>query len=479
MSKKTEFVKSIALTVLVAMSVVLFANSWVREWSHSDNENDSMLNRFFSWTGIASLLGNNGDILPGTDIIAPSSVIFTSGAKRIAANKGTETYSKTYEDVLSVLLYADGFSASAIETDAEEWYYAQKNRSIYLDYGIALKKEILEAGLGISLSDKIKTVDSAVLTSNDSATNKLVIYFHDPESEKFYKILTDKSAKNIEKLLTGLHGYKNIPLAEELGFNTLSDGETGQQLAINGNNVIDLEGSSETLPEFIKFKNAASTLGNKELSSLLSLFGMSESSAKQYADIDGSSMYIDTNATLRFFESENGTVMEYTAASDQKGIAVSAGDYPVVYNIAHCAYTLVYSVKDLFEISGVDLCYASDITNANDNGFTEVYIDYCLKGIPLCFENQNKAVHAVQLRFNASGRLIYYKQILFDAAESGEKAEYMPIMNAVDKTYSLQSGESENIYIQKIYKGYKIVQGSSEAVWLTRIKGNSGVYFAE
>ncbi len=476
MSKKTEIVKSVVLTVLVAMSIVLFADSWVKEWSHSDSKNDSALRRFFAWTGIDSLLSYEGDTLPETDIIAPSTVIFTSGAKRIIVKKGTEMYSDTYEDILSILLYAEGFSDSVDEIGAEEWYYVQKNQSIYLDYGVTFKRETLELGIGCALPTEISSVDSALLTSNDSATNKLVIYFHDPEKEKFYKILTDKSAKAVERILAEQRGYKNIPLAEELGFNTAT--EEGRQLAINGNTVIDLEGSKESLPEILKIKNATASLDNRKRSSLLSLFGMSESSAKQYADVDDSSMYIDANGTLRFFEDENRTVMEYTAASNQKGVDVSDGEFygDIFYTMSRGAYSYVYSVKELFELSGVNLRFSSDIIQTDENGFTDIYMDYCFNGVPLCFENQGKAQHCAWLRFNSKGNLVYYKQILFDVRETGAKTEYMPVMTAIDNIYSAWGSGRESMYIRYIYKGYRIEKDTAQPVWCIRLEDDSSVY---
>ncbi len=480
MSKKTEIVKSIALTVLVAMSIVLFANSWVREWSHSDSKNNITLGRFFAWSGIEKWFGYKGEVLPGTDIIAPSSVIFTSGAKRIVLNKGTDMYSKTYEDILSILLYADGFADSASEINSEEWYYVQRNKAIYLDYGVAFKREILETGIGYSLPSEIYSVDSVVLTSNDSATNKLVIYFHDPVESKYYKVLTDKSASAVAGILSSMKGYKNIPLAEELGFNTAPQEGYGQQLAINGNNVIDLETAGEKLPVYVKIKNGASALDNRKRSSLLALFGMSESSAKQYADVDVS-MYIDVNGTLSFYEKESGTVMEYTAASNQKGISLDSGDFPgdIFYSMARGAYSCVYSVKDLFGISGLSLRFASDITRTGEEGFTDIYIDYCFNGLPVCFEDQGKAQHGAWLRFNSKGNLVYLKQTLYDVEDSGIKAEYLPVMTAIDSIYSHWGTESTAMYIRYINKGYRIEENSVRPVWCIRLKEDGNVYMVD
>ena len=477
MSKKTEIVKSIALTVLVAMSIVLFADSWVKEWSHSDSKNSSAVSRFFAWSGIEKWLGYKGEVLPGTDIIAPSSVIFTSGAKRIVINKGADMYSKSYEDILSVLLYAEGFADSAREIEPDEWYYVQRNKSIYLDYGVALRREILETGIGCGLPAEMYAVDSVVLASNDSATNKLVIYFHDPEKEKYYKILTDKSAKTVERILSGMRGYKNIPLAQELGFNTTPEVGYGQQLAINGNNVIDLEGSSGEVPEIVKIKNGASSLDNRKLSSLLAMFGMSESSAKQYADVDAS-MYIDANGTLSFYDSENGTVMEYTAASLQKGIPLSEGDFfgDIFYSMAHGAYSCVYSVKDLFGLSGVSLNFASDIIRTGEQGFTDIYIDYCYNGVPVCFEEQSKAVHSAWVRFNSRGNLVYFRQILYDVKETTVTAEYSPVMNAVDDVYSVWGSERGTMFIRYIYKGLRIEGDTVQPVWCIRLKNDGNIY---
>lgn len=480
MSKKTEIVKSIALTVLVAMSIVLFANSWVQEWSHSDSKNDGVLRKFFAWSGIEKWLGYKGEVLPGTDIAVPDSLIFTSGAKRIVIKNGTDVYSQVYEDILPLLLYAEGYGNSVSEVDYKEWYYVQKNQSVYLDYGVAFKREILEMSIGCNLPEEIFSVDSAVLTSNDSATNKLVIYFHDPQKGKYYKILTDKSAKSVERILSEQRGYKNIPIAEELGFNTAPGEGYEQQLAINGNIVIDLEGTNEKLPSFVEIRNAAAALDNRKLSSLLALFGMSESSAKQYADVDDASMYIDANGTLRFFEGENGTVMEYTAAGTQKGIAVLGDEFSadVFCNMARGAYSYVYSVKDLFELDGVTLRFASDIILTGEDGFTDIYIDYCFNGMPVCVESNRNAQHSAWLRFNSRGNLVYYKQILFDVRNSDEVAEYSPVMTAIDNIYS-SWGERGTMFIRYLYKGYRVENKNVVPVWCIRFEGDENIYMTE
>ena len=482
MSKKTEFVKSIALTVLVIMSVVLFANSWVIEWSHSDSENENPLRRFLVWAGVESWFGFKGETLPGTDIVAPAAVYFTSGTKRIVVNKGTDMYSDTYEDILSVLLYVNDYVEQAEEIDADEWFYTQKNSSIYLDYGVALKREVLETGIGCKLPRSMKTVDSVVLTSNDSATNKLVAYFHDPESSKFYKVMTDKSAKGITSVLSGLKGYKNIPLAVELGFNATPEEGYGQQLIIYGNNIIQLEGVSETVPEFEKIENAHELLDNSRFSNLLSLFGISESSAKQYADVDGSAMFIDVDATLRFYNDENGAVLEYTSASGQKGYELTKNDSAndILYNVVYGAYTQVYSVKDIFGLDGMSIRISSDVTDtAFNEGNVDVYVDYCYNGIPIVFASDGVAVHGAHLQFNSEGRLIFFKQHLFNLKSSQSKQDYLPVMNAIDKSYALLEENEKTVYISDIYKSFVFKDGEVVPAWSIRLNNENKVYVVE
>jgi len=481
MSKKTEVVKSIALTVLVAMSVVLFANSWVIEWSHSDSESGNPIRRFLAWAGIDGWFGLKGETLSVTDVVTPASVHFTSGAKRIVVNKGTDMYSDTYEDILSILLYAEDYRDSAVEVEAEEWFYTQKNTAIFVDYGIALKREVMETGIGCKLPSELKTVDSVVLTSNDSATNKLVVYFHDPQTSKFYKVLTDKSAKDVNSVLSSLRGYKNIPLAVELGFNATPEEGYGQQLIIYGNNVIDLEGASESIPQYKKLENAHELLDNRGLSNLLSAFGISESSAKQYADVDGSAMFIDVNATLRFYNDEHGAVIEYTAASGQRGYEVVKSDSSndVLYNVMCGAYTQVHTVKDIFGLDGINIGFSSDITDEVKGESIDVYMDYCYRGVPVNFENSNMAVHAAQLKFNSDGKLIYYKQHLFNVEDSQIKQSYLPVMNAIDKSYTLLKSNDETMYITDIYKSFVYKDDKLLPVWSIRINNENKVYIVE
>ena len=283
--------------------------------------------------------------------------------------------------------------------------------------------------------------------------------------------------------MSGLRGYENIPLAVELGFNTTPEEGYGQQLVIYGNNVIDLEGSSEKVPEYKRIKNASEMLDNRRLSRLLSLFGMSESSAKQYADMDGTSMYIDANATLRFYEEEQGAVVEYTAASSQRGISLANNDSTadVLYNITCGAYSQVYSVMELFSAEDITLRIASDVTATyGEQGEIQLYVDCCYNGVPIFFEADGRGNHAAELRFNASGNLVYFKQRLFyvDGGAQTEK-QYPPVMSAIDKVYSLRETSGKTMYIEDIFKSYRLKDEILSPVWCIRLKDDGNVYLID
>ena len=243
MNKKTEIVKSIILTLLVATSVVLFTNSWIRQWDYEGGT--TLISKITGRLGFFSDFGN----VNSTDIISPSSVVLTSGAKRIILNKGTEEFSSTYGEALSVFLSVSSPEKESVEIPEDKWFYAQKNHSVYMDFGVNIKDSVFELGSGCYVPEKVKHISSVVLTTNGSATNKLVVYYYDGVSSKYYMQETSESAEPIDELLSKKRGYKNIPLAAELGFNSKPEDESyGQQITIEGNVPIILEGGESSTP---------------------------------------------------------------------------------------------------------------------------------------------------------------------------------------------------------------------------------------
>ena len=481
MSKRIELIKSIALILLILLSIVLFANSWVREWSYSDSENDTLLRRLVSSVGFGDFFGYASQPPSGTDIIAPSTVILTSGTKRVILNKGTEGYADNYSDILSVLLCAENPDGAVKSVSAEEWFSAQKTQAIYLNYGMNIKRQVLETTLGCSLPSELGSISSIVLTSNSSATNKLVIYFRDGVADSFYKLLTRDSARSVEDILSRNKGYSNTPLAVELGFNSSPEEGISQQIVIDGNAVINLEGGYVPQVTLIPVENASDLLDNRSLNSLLALFGMSKSSASRYADSDGTSTYIDTYGSLSFHNIEDFPVIEYTAAASSKGKELNNTKTDIMYNMAYNSYTQVYSVAELFGINGVSFKIASDITTASisSQGETTIYIDYCANGIPLYLNSGEEVGHAAELRFNSSGELIYYKQNLFDVQQTDARINIPPVLDAINSLDPTDKIFGNVLYIKDIFGSYSIKDGEARFLWSIRIDGDDKIYSAE
>ena len=476
MNRKKELLKSTVLTLLVVISIVLFANSWVSEWTYSDNEN--LIQHFASAVGIGGFFRGEAEIPDGYDVISPASIIYTSGAKRIIFDKGTDMYDSVYDGILSVLLYAS--SQYPVETvSAAEWYSAQKTQGIYLDYGINLKRRVLENSIGFTLPDEIDSIGSVVLTSNDSATNKLVMYFHNEKTDEFYKLITPESARVIEKLLSEQEGYENIPLADELGFNTSPGDEIGQQLIIDGNTVINLEQQSMPAAVIVPSEDGFGALDNHRVNSLLSLFGMSKSSAKQYAD-SSSTMYIDTYGTLRFEEEEAFPAIEFSAANENKGILLPTdsvgGD--LLYNIALSGYSKALGVSEIFQLNISSMRLASDLTGTGENGYT-LYIDYLSEGNPVFTEENGKAAHAVTVRFNANGEIVYFRQALFGITAQGEEDDILNVLEAVNRVYSELESENNAVNIKKIAKCYKLSGENAAGCWYVVTEADDTIYTIE
>lgn len=476
MNKKTELVKSIALAFLVCLSVVLFANSWMREWESSEGKEGNLIDRFIFAIGQGRVFGDDAVKADGSEIIAPSSVILTSGAKRVILNKGTEMYNSCYGDILSVLLCLSG-EANAEEVSSAQWYSAFKTQGIFLNYGISVKKSVFENALGLTLPEPVSEVTSLLLTSNDSVTNKLVFYFYNNNgSEKYYKLQTGKSAREIQNILSSADGYTNIPIAAELGFDT-SSGESAQAV-INGNTVIDLEGGSVKNIEYLPVSANFDSLDNRSLNELLSCFGMSKSSAKQYADSRGI-MYIDALGTLRSYAENSCAVIEFTAANSQKGKAFTQQNAdPMLSAVCGC-YSLACTVEEIYGINGLTPGISSDLNeNSTKDSVTTVYADFLANGVPVYVSDNSNVTHSIEMKFNGTGELIYYKQYLFDiyVKENAEQISLSPVLNAVNNVYSVSDRSGKAMKVSDIFKCYRIGGGKTSAVWSVRFVGNDDIY---
>ncbi len=475
MNKKTEIVKSIILTLLVAMSVVLFANTWVSQWDYS--EGGSILSIITSKTGLFGGSGNSDD---STDIFTPATVMLTSGAKRIIVDKGTEKFSSMYGDILSVFLSYNDVSENAEETTEEQWYYQQKNHSIYVDFGINIKREVLNYALGCAVPDNVKTVSSVVFTTNGSATNKLVVYYYNGLENKYYMQATSESAEPIEKLLSNVKGYENIPLAVELGFNTSPEEGFGGQITINGSVPIILESGEAPKPLYKNIKNAVTTLDNRALNKMLKCFGMSVSSANRYADKNGTAMYIDTEGTIKFYDDGKSSIIEYEAANMARGVEFENESAPALGSMVSGGYDIANKMCGYFDLNDICLNVSSDITDnmVNENGEFAFYIDYCTEGIPVYFCDNNKAEHSVELKFNSKGNLVYFKQRIFNVLPTDSKNEFPAVIEAIDNVHSVVN--KDIIKIKKIFRGFCINKDESiSGIWCVKLEDDETVYLVK
>ena len=471
MNKRTELLKSTLLALLVATSVVLFANSWSGRPGSGENEN--LITQFASAVGLGGFLNNEISLTSGTDVISPVSIIYTSGAKRIIFNKGTDMYNSVYGNILSVLLCAENVTHNE-KVPSSEWYSAQKTQGIYLNYGVSFKRGVFEKGTGCPLPEEIKNVSAVILTSNDSATNKLVIYIYDYTEGEFYKLLTSVSARTVEKLLSDADGYTNIPIAEELGFST--DSEINRQIVIDGNAVINLEQQKLQNISFKSVSGGFSALDNRNVNFLLSLFDMSKSSAKQYADIDGT-MYIDTYGTLRFSEKESVSVLEFNAAKETHGVSLENNSQggEIFYDILYTGYSKARAVSEIFETDNLSFYIASNITTPDENGYT-VQLDYVSEGVPVFATEEGTETHAVTMKFNLSGELIYYRKYHFELSPGNGYSNIPGVLDAINLVYSAIGTNEEPIHIKDISACYKLNEAKAEACLCVITGKNDKIY---
>ena len=115
---------------------------------------------------------------------------------------------------------------------------------------------------------------------------------------------------------------------------------------------------------------------------------------------------------------------------------------------------------------------ASDITTPDENGYT-VQLDYISDGVPVFAAEEGNVNHAVTMKFNLSGELIYYRQYLFDLLPGNGYSNIPGVLDAINLVYSAIEADDGPIRIKDISTCYKLNETKADAC-LCVITGKNG-----
>ena len=456
---KKEIAKNCILSLLIFICVFLFYKIWFSEklWSSDYN--------FFAalWGGQPTATDTSSSI---EDILQPKNIIFSGGGKRFVATKGEEDFEDYYGEIKSVLgKISDKTKFS--ETTEEEMISAVKSSSVIVDFGTLFGGEI---GAFLGTHFPCERVKDVVISLNDSALGKPVIYILDQSDGRVFKTSVDMT---LDTLATAVSGYLaekssgNIPFAFELGFNKSElseDSEISQNILLKSNILIGL--TDVTAPGIEIIPPADTDLPTSKLNTLLRQFGIDRMAARKYIETNDDIIYIGSGATLKI--SPSGT-LEYTAGTEGPVIYDPSSKNALPSAVGNI-FSYVRTAFRCFDLQSPALQISSDLVNLSNN--TEEItknIDYYLNSIPvMAWENG----HAITLTLK-NGRLVSYKQQICTISATGEELTAGNMVQAVDSLYvSLPLKEGEIATVSDLFVAYT---NENSISWYAKIDGSDNL----
>lgn len=453
---KKEIVKNSILTLLIFICVFLFYKIWFSEklWSSDYN--------FFAalWGGLPIAADTSSSV---EDILQPKTIIFSGGGKRFVSTKGESGFEDYYDEVKSVLEKVTEKTKFADSTE-EEMISAIKASSVTVDFGTVFGGE---TGAFLGTYFPCDHVRDVVISLNDTALGKPVVFIRDHASGRVFKAVADlpldKLSKSVSDHILENSGG-NIPFAFELGFNKsdITEGsEISQKILLKSNILIGL--TDVTVPAINVTPPTDTDLSASKLNTLLRQFGIQRSTARKYIETNDDVLFVGSGATLKI--SKSGT-LEYSAETEGP-VIYDASSKNAIPSAVGNIFSYVRTVFRSFELSSPTLQISSDLVNLSDAAEEiTIYIDYYLDSIPVMAWDNG---HAISITVK-NGRLVSYKQQVCTVSKAGRMLAAGNMLQAVDGIYTAHPlKEGETVTVSDIFVAYT---GENNISWCAKIDGS-------
>ena len=317
----------------------------------------------------------------------------SAGDEMYVSMWNSDDLESAYDSYSAALGEALGSAGEASEITEQSYRSLLENNScVYFDFYYPQQLSLLAGWLGTSMSDSHTT--SAVLLAESPDSGSVLCYM-DYSSGVFYRCLTELSWSSVSSKLAE-HNDVSAKLAYMLGYS---------------NQGLD---PYTIIPDKTPQKNSFATKNpfriNLLTSSVLSVFSMNSYIASVYQESDGTTVYVESDRTLRI--SPDGCVIFRSAETSSQAISVSTAD------CLELAYQLVSSCAGLCS-SDLDIYLIAADRQSGECTFT---FGYVLDGIPLVADDGS---FAAQVRVNSAG--INWASILFRSYEdTGESVVLLP-----------------------------------------------------
>ena len=296
-----------------------------------------------------------------------------------------------YDSFSAALGEALGSAGDAEEITEQTYRLSLENDScVYFDFYYPQQLSLLAGWLGTSMSNSHSA--SAVILAEDQELSSVLCY-KDDTTGKFYRCTTQLSWSSVSSKLTD-HGSTPVSFSYMLGYGTAG---TDPYAIIPD-------------PAPVKSSYTAKNPFRVSLSaaSVLPAFSMNGYVASAYQESDGTTVYVESDYTLRI--SADGRVT-FRSAGAGNGSASTADCLERAYRLASACAGLCSS--------GLDV---SLISSQRQNGECIFRFAYLLNGLPLELDGDPCAA---EIRVNSSG--VTWASILFRSYEdTGESSTLLP-----------------------------------------------------
>ena len=296
-----------------------------------------------------------------------------------------------YDSFSAALGEALGSAGDAEEITEQTYRSSLENDScVYFDFYYPQQLSLLAGWLGTSMASGHSA--SAVLLAEDQELASVLCY-KDDATGKFYRCATQLSWSSVSTKLTG-HGSTPVSFSYMLGY-----GASGMDpYAIIPDAAPVKTGYTAKNPFRVSLSPA----------SVLPAFSMNGYVASAYQESDGTTVYVESDYTLRI--SADGRVT-FRSAVNGDGTASTADSLERAYKLASACAGLCSS--------GLDV---SLISSQRQNGECIFRFAYLLNGLPL---ELNGDPCAAEIRVSSSG--VTWASILFRSYEdTGESMTLLP-----------------------------------------------------
>lgn len=460
---KKEVVKTAALISLVTLSFLLFFNiSLSGNFSGQDYGVLTNLKGYSVISRIASLFGA-GDTLIGSDIfpvseaIMPDQFVLTQNNQRRVIRVGSESYEDCYANVLDLLTEAGRSNSKLTSIDAEEWFRALRNNSIFIDYGNGYDRTLwLNSFHSNSTAfSEISSVKEVVLSSSDTLTSRFVLYLCDYSTGNYYKLIVNSNYEKVDSVLSlfaqGVH-TSSLPYAFELRFHeTSTDSNISRKVVLTPQTVLSL--SEISFPQLSTGKPdqlSKDILNQGYLENILDMFRFNKTTLRKYVELNDTVLFVDNYSSFKLSPTGH---LDFHSIHSTKGIPLfDPGSEDELAKLAGVCYSFAKNVTTAFGIENVQLQFACDIQGETQSSYT-VTLDYIINGSPIYFTDSvtGKLCHAIEMQIDR-GTLTSYQQYIRSFSLLPSTVSLSSIIKAFDSIPTDSQGDVT--YVTNIYTGY-------------------------